>query len=246
VTNELEIIKDFQIAKMMNNGSSITQVIRENTGGEISMQDLTMVTIPAGGATAFEIENNLGESELAREIRGVIVHWNERRAYWKTRMEDHMEGDDKSPDCSSADGKTGSGDPGGSCLKCPMAQFGSAINGKAQACNAQRMLYILRPNSIMPIMLRAAPTSIAPSKKYLFGLAADLIPYWAVETVITLERVGNNPAYSKLKFAIGSRLNDADREQIASYRSELEPALRKTMVNPAIDTAVSTDELLEI
>ena len=59
---ELEIIKDFQIAKIANNGSSITQVIRENTGGDISMQDLTMVTIPSGGATAFEIENNLGES----------------------------------------------------------------------------------------------------------------------------------------------------------------------------------------
>lgn len=228
----LNELTDYRIATLA--GKNVREIVEANTGGAISLQDLTQVTIPAGGSTTFDIANPLGDDTAEKEIEGVLVFWNDRRAYWSKDLDDAD--DDEGgmvPDCSSADGKTGVGSPGGDCSTCIFAAFGSARDGgNAQACKSQRLFFLLRPNGIMPLVIRAAPTSIQPSKKYLFGLAAEMVPYWAITTKITLEAQKNGAIkYSTLNFEAGSILTGDDAAMVDAYRNDLLPALEASMVN---------------
>lgn len=242
----LNVLTDYRIATLA--GKNVREIVEANTGGAISLQDLTQVTIPAGGSTTFDIANPIGEDESAKGIEGVLIFWNDRRSYWKTGFDEAAD-EITPPDCSSADGKTGVGDPGGDCSTCMFATFGTARDGgNAQACKSQRLFFLLRPNSIMPLVIRAAPTSITPSKKYLFGLAAEMVPYWAITTKITLEAQKNGAIkYSTLQFEAGSMLTGDDAAMVNAYRDDLLPALQASMVNaPArADLSASSDPIDE-
>ena len=85
----------------------------------------------------------------------------------------------------------------------------------------------------MPMVIRGAPTSIAPSKKYLFGLASQMVPYWEITTKITLEAQKNGAIkYSTLVFNAGSVLTGDDKAMVERYRNDLLPALEASTVNP--------------
>lgn len=68
------------------------------------------VKLPAGGGTAFEIPSaESDESEMAKDITGVIVYNHPAYAYYR----DKYTGGNNPPDCGSFDGVTGIGNPGG-------------------------------------------------------------------------------------------------------------------------------------
>ena len=240
----LKELTDYRIATI--EGKNVREIVEANTGGAITLQDLTQVTIPAGGSTTFDIANPIGNDEAEKEIEGVLIFWNDRRAYWSVDLDD-IDADEggQVPDCSSADGKTGVGSPGGDCSTCVFAAFGSSRDGgNAQACKSQRLFFLLRPKGIMPLVIRAAPTSIAPSKKYLFGLAAEMVPYWAITTKITLEAQKNGAIkYSTLNFEAGSILTGDDAAMVNAYRNDLLPALEASTINAPARASFSGDSV---
>jgi hypothetical protein len=227
----LDALSDFRIATLGD--ANVREIVEANTGGAITLSDLTQVTIPSGGATSFEIDNPIGDDESEKEIEGVLIYWNDRRSYWMRDLDDLDEGDDRSPDCFSANAVEGMGSPGGDCRTCPLAAWGSQKGGNGQACKAQRLFFFLRSGSIMPIVLRGAPTSIAPSKKYLFGLASEMVPYWGITTKISLDKQGSGAIkYATLHFSAGTRLTGNDLALVERYRNDLLPALEASTVNP--------------
>ena len=92
------------------------------------------VKLPAGG-TAFEIPSAEGEdSEMAKDITGVIVYNHPAYAYYH----DKYTGGNNPPDCSSFDGVNGIGNPGGNCQNCPYNKFGSG-DGQSKLCKNKRI-----------------------------------------------------------------------------------------------------------
>jgi len=213
---------------VLQKDSNIVEIVEENLGSEgVSAYDLDRVKIPAGGATAFEVPTLEGE-ESVKEIEGIIIFWKTARAYWPEKFN----GENNPPQCSSVDGEVGQGTPGGYCSKCPLAQFGSADNGKGQACKQMRQLFIVRENDILPLVLTLPPTSIKPAKQYFMRLASKGIKYTHAVTRITLEKAksGEGITYSKAAFALVKQLEPAICEKIDAFTESIRPMLETVAI----------------
>lgn len=213
---------------VLQKDSNIVEIVEENLGSEgVSAYDLDRVKIPAGGATAFEVPTLEGE-ESVKEIEGIIIFWKTARAYWPEKFN----GENNPPQCSSVDGEVGQGTPGGYCSKCPLAQFGSADNGKGQACKQMRQLFIVRENDILPLVLTLPPTSIKPAKQYFMRLASKGIKYTHAVTRITLEKAksGEGITYSKAAFALVKQLEPAVCTKIDAFTESIRPMLETVAI----------------
>ena len=92
------------------------------------------VKIPSGGGLAFEIPGDDPENpDVAKELIGVIVDHHLINAFWQ----DKYSGGNTPPECSSMEGKVGTGNPGGSCKLCPLNQFGSGEGGHGKGLPEQ-------------------------------------------------------------------------------------------------------------
>jgi len=210
---------DYALAQFGDSGE-IAEIMRENLGGgALQRFDLDQIKVPAGESTTFEIPSIEG-IESVKQVDGVIIHWMTARNYWRIGYDD-SEGSTP-PDCSSDDGVTGVGDPGGACQECPLAQMGSGDEGKGSACTENRVLFLLRPGHLIPSVVKVPTMSIGPNKKYMLGLAARAISYHKATTSITCHTEKNNAGkkYAELDFTLGAKLNGADLEMLSSYRAD--------------------------
>ena len=129
--------------------------------------DFPQVKIPAGGQLSFELPNPLDPDDPTpcKTIEGVIVLQQTANAYWQD-----SDTTGAPPDCSSDDGVTGYGTPGGLCAACPLNTFGSGEGGKGKACKNMKNLYILQDGSPMPLLLPLPPTSLKAFRQYANNL----------------------------------------------------------------------------
>lgn len=210
----------------------VASIIKENVGN-ITAADLDRVRAPGAGGLAWEIQTLEG-AELAQELVGVIVEQREVRAYWASEYE----GGGTPPTCASPDGDVGYGEPGGVCATCPMAVFGTARDGKGkgQACRLMRLLFILRPGSLLPMVLVVPPSSLRAVKQYMFRLANEATKYSTVVTSFTLAKAKNDGGvvYSSIVPALKERLSEGDALRVAQYREALLPVFRQARVD-AVD-----------
>lgn len=193
-------------------------VMKENVGeGGITPFDLDRIKVPAGGGLTWELPSLDGEIIESKTVDGIIVYWKEPRAYWATKYEDS--GGGTPPDCSTFDGIAGTGEPGGECAKCPLAAFGTADKGGGQACKQTRMMFLLRPDSLLPTVLSAPPTSLKAMRGYFLRLAGQAVPYYTVITRFTLEKAksGTGIEYSRIVPAVGARLSKEEVAQVQKY-----------------------------
>ncbi|MGH7179719.1 MAG: hypothetical protein ACREJC_20250, partial [Tepidisphaeraceae bacterium] len=204
-------------------------LIETNLGnGALSPFHLDRIRIPTGGGTSWVVPSLEGERE-AREFEGIILNWREPRAYWQHNFDES--GGGTPPDCSSNDGILGTGTPGGSCEVCPLAQWGSAPRQeRGQACKQMRLLFVLLPGNILPVLVQLPPTSIVPARKYFMRLTSAEIYYHSVITKFTIERTKNKQgiAYAETKLSLAGRLAPeqaaAVQELIKAMATSLERA----------------------
>ena len=131
---------------LANNNILEEALADEYAGLEFSID---RVKLPAGGGTAFEVPAEDGEdTEMVKDITGVILYNHPAYAYYASAFA----GGHAAPDCSSIDGATGIGTPGGDCRRCPFNKFGSG-DGQSKLCKNKRMLYILREGELFPVAL---------------------------------------------------------------------------------------------
>ena len=171
-------------------GAAIREAIAENLGDQqLRLLDLPRITVPAGGGTSWEkADMTTGQVESVKSIQGVLVSYMRQRLYFASSFEEEP---NVPPACVSVDGVTGTGDPGGSCEVCPMAQFGSHRGGRGQACSEVGRIAVLEPGVALPLIINVPPTSLRPLKNYNLGLATKGIRRSRVVTAFELEATKN-------------------------------------------------------
>lgn len=219
VTQSTAVAKRGDFAVLNLERDQIQEIIATNLGGQgLTPFDLDRIRIPGAGSTTWVIPGLEGETE-SKEIVGVIIHHKPPRGYWKEKFG----GQKNPPDCRSEDGISGIGNPGGLCRKCPMAQYGTAVDqagkpAKGQACKEMRFLFMVRETDILPILVCLPPTSLQAVNKYLMRLTSQMVPYYGVVTRLTLEKTKSSSGidYARVVPAMVGKLND---EQLAKMKT---------------------------
>lgn len=158
-------------------------IIRENLKSQpLSFQLFDIVKSPSGGSTVFSVPGISGEA-AEKELTGIILDYTTPRAYWDTP--DPVEG--TPPVCLSQDSILSyEGKP---CSHCPYNDFGSKDGEtNAKACKESVLIFLLRPNNIIPLLVRVPVTSKMLFLRYTTRLVGNLTPLSGVVTRITLEK----------------------------------------------------------
>jgi len=219
---------------------TINAALGTNIGaGGLSEFDLPRIKMPAGGGLQWAVPTLEGEA-MEPSIEGVIVLARDTRAYYSQPISET--GGNQPPDCWSADGTTGSGKPGGACLACPLARYGSAPGSRGQACKQIKQLFVLRGSLLLPEVVTLPPTSLKAAKQYLLKLTSQGVPYYAVVTRIGLERTKNAQgiAYSRAVLSFVRRLAPEEVERAREYHEMLKPLVQRMTVD--LEAAEVQDE----
>ena len=161
-----------------------------------------VVKSPAGGTTAFSVPGLSGD-EIRKELAGIILDYTTPRAYWETQ--EPKEGEP--PACFSRDSVVSH--DGRPCSLCANNDFGSRNGGetRAKACKEQILIFLLRRDNILPLVVRVPVSSKMSFMKYTTRLVGNMTPIYGVVTKITLEKATNKTGqpYSRFGFeAVGS------------------------------------------
>lgn len=210
----------------------LVAMLQNNLGTQIGPYDLDRVKVPSGGGTTWEVPSLEGikKSEV---LEGIILHIKDVRSYWAKSFG----GGNQPPDCSSTDMTHGVGKPGGDCLKCPMAQFGSAIGqdgkpGKGQACKHVRLMLFLRQDDLIPLLVAVPPSSVKGAKKYSLRLVGAGYPYQGVVTQLRLTKTKNATGieYGQIDFAMSRKLKDEEYANVVQIAGALKEVFSQVNV----------------
>lgn len=222
--NQLAVIeaKDLQLVPNANEVKNIMEAMELE---DMSEFPYGRIKAAAGGATLFEVyEPGDEEPENVQEITGVIVMSHPCNAYWDAPF-GKSKSKDKTPVCSSMDGKQGMTRDGEfvACESCPNNQYGTAGDGaRGKACKNMRRIYLLRPDAgdIFPLIYTVPPTGLKAYDNYR---AQVMIKYHGmmqgVMTKITLKKAQNSDgiAYSTPVFTAVGKLPPAEAEGMRNY-----------------------------
>ena len=142
-------------------------IIRANLKSQPLTLDLfDIVKSPSGGSTVFSVPGLSGD-EPAKELMGIVLDYTTPRAYWDTP--DPVEG--TPPVCLSQNSIIS--EDGKACAHCPFNTFGSKDGeSNAKACKESVLLFLLRPNNIIPLLVRVPVTSKQGKPYALFNFEA--------------------------------------------------------------------------
>lgn len=204
------------------------ELLQDALGGDtLSFSDLDRIKVPSGGGQSWEIPSLTGDVS-ARVLEGVIVHKEDRRAYWPYTVEDRPDDSDGRPDCQSTDLIMGIGSPGGECSSCPFNEFNSDIKGgPGKACKETRQLFVLTKNDLLPIVLTVPPTSLRNVREYFVRLLRAQVSPLSVVTSIGLEKADNGKfKFSKVTLTAGERLTPDATGRLRAYAEAMMPAMK--------------------
>ena len=193
-------------------------VIRANLKNQpLSFDLFDIVKSPSGGSTVFSVPGLAGD-EAEKELAGIILDYTTPRAYWDTP--DPVEG--TPPVCLSQNSIISH--DGKSCAHCPYNDFGSKDGeSAAKACKESVLIFLLRPNSIIPVLVRVPVTSKGRFLKYSTRLLSTLTPISSVVTRITLEKATSKAGkpFALFNFEAVNVLNATDAANAREYARQL-------------------------
>ena len=208
-------------------------LLEENLKNQpISYQLFDVIKSPSGGITSFSVQGISGE-EMEKELRGIIIDYSTPRAYWDTP--DPVEG--TPPVCHSRDSVMSS--DGRACVSCPFNDFGSKNGGKTQAkaCKEAVQILLLRPNSIIPVIVRVPVSSKLRFQQYMMRLTGGMLPLSGAVTKITLEKSsskGGKP-FAMYKFELAETLNENVAVTAKAFAQRFKEILSASDDVPALD-----------
>ncbi len=194
------------------------KIIKENLKHQkLSFNLFDVVKSPSGGSTVFSVPTLSGD-EPQKELVGIVLDYTTPRAYWDTP--NPVEG--TPPNCLSGDSVISY--DGKSCARCPYNDFGSKDGeSNAKACKESVLLLLLRPNNILPLLVRIPVTSKPRFMKYVTRLVGNLTPISGVVTKITLEKAtskGGNP-YALFNFEAVGTLTPQETEVAREFGKQV-------------------------
>ena len=228
--------KETSFAILEQDPGELKEMIEMNLGSfEPTPFDLTNIKWPTGGGTSFVVPGPKGEKSEP-EIQGVIIHTQAVRAYWPT-----ADPSAEPPQCSSADCKTGVGNPGGSCKLCSFAQFGSGKDN-SQACNNKLRLFMMQPDGVLPIVLSIPPSSIKLARKFFVSLVSARMQIFSVVIGVSLNKVKSTKGivYSQAEFKVIGELSEEEAVKMKAVADSMRPMLTDVS-HPDVESAIDLD-----
>lgn len=208
--NDTQIVDMDGFAALLQHEALSIVIAEECQGLEFSFD---RVKLPAGGGTTFEIPSaESADGESVKELTGVIVYNHPSYAYYRN----NYTGGKNPPDCSSFDGMTGVGNPGGWCAECPYNKFGSGAGGMGKLCKNKRTLYLLRPGERFPLTLSLPVGSLKSFAQYVKSQLSRGRRLSNIVTKITLRKAVNSSGitYSQAVFTFDRLLTQEECEVI--------------------------------
>lgn len=153
------------------------------------------------------------------------------RAYWDTP--DPVEG--TPPVCMSQNSIISY--DGRPCAHCPYNDFGSKDGGSgAKACKESILLFLLRPNSIIPLLVRVPVTSKPRFLKYATRLLSTLTPISSVVTKITLEKATSKQGkpYALFNFQMANSLSPEEADRARNFGQQFMEIVNTTELAPKL------------
>lgn len=200
---------------------------------QLTLDLFDVVKSPSGGSTVFAVPTLNGE-EPAKELTGIILDYTTPRAYWDTA--DPVEG--TPPTCMSQNGIISA--DGKACLRCPYNDFGSRDgNSNAKACKESVLLFLLRPDNIIPLLVRVPVSSKGRFLRYATRLLSALTPINSVVTSVTLTKTVNKTGqpYSLFDFNAIRALSPEETEQAQRYTRQFMELVSASQMTPEISEA---------
>ena len=215
--------------------TNVLDVIKDNLKHQpLSYSLFDTIKSPSGGSTVFSVPSIAGE-EAEKELVGIILDYSTPRAYWDTP--DPIEG--TPPVCYSQDSLISF--EGKSCNRCQFNDFGSNIkeDSNAKACKESVAIFLLRPDKILPVIVRIPVSSKRLFLKYTTRLVSNLTPINGVVTRITLEKAtskGGKP-YALYSFEAVSTLTPEETANARAFGQkfmEILNAAEETVIKEAV------------
>ena len=214
--------------------SNALDIIRDNLKHQPLTFDLfDLVKSPSGGSTVFSVPGLSGE-EPEKELTGIILDYTTPRAYWDTP--DPVEG--TPPVCLSPDSVVSH--DGKPCARCVYNDFGSKDGeSNAKACKESVLLFLLRPNNILPLLVRVPVTSKPRFLKYMTRLVGTLTPISSVVTKITLEKATSKTGkpYALFNFEAVSMLSPEESTQAREFARQFMEIVNLSEMTPVLEEA---------
>ena len=241
--NELAVQETQEMALATQQDFTMDDMMEELDGlGSISFEK---IKIPSGGGIAFEVPtDNPEEPDSQKAIDGVIVLHQPCNVYFRNKF---GETDEKLPDCSSPDGKTGYMRDSGTektCASCKFNQFGSGEGGTGKACQNRIDLYILMDGHDFPVVLSLPATSIKAFKTYLTTLVLHKQALRRVRTQITLKKAQSSGGITYLDYE--SKQSAAEKQALEKqnriFRQNQESANRAPVKGVSGSGGISSKE----
>ena len=209
-------------------------LIRANLKSQPLTLDLfDLVKSPSGGSTVFEVPGLTG-TEAEKELTGIILDYTMPRAYWDTP--DPVEG--TPPVCMSQDSIISH--DGKACAHCPYNDYGSKDGeSNAKACKESVLLFLLRPNSIIPLLVRVPVSSKPRFLKYSTRLLSTLTPISSVVTKITLEKATSKQGkpYALFNFQTVGTLTTEEAAQARAFGQQFMEIVNAAQMVPELAEA---------
>lgn len=209
-------------------------IIRTNLKSQPLTLDLfDIVKSPSGGSTVFSVPGLAGD-EAEKELSGIILDFTTPRAYWDTP--DPVEG--TPPVCLSQNSIISH--DGKACAHCPYNDFGSKDGeSSAKACKESVLLFLLRPQSIIPLLVRVPVTSKPRFLKYSTRLLSTLTPISSVVTKITLEKATSKQGkpYALFNFQTVDKLSPAEAAQARAFGRQFMEIVNAAQMAPELAEA---------
>ena len=209
-------------------------IIRENLKNQpLSLDLFDLVKSPSGGATVFSVPGLAGD-EAEKELTGIILDYTTPRAYWDTP--DPVEG--TPPICMSQDSIVSH--DGKACAHCPYNDFGSKDGeSNAKACKESVLLFLLRPDSILPLLVRVPVTSKSRFLKYSARLLSTLTPISGVVTRITLEKATSKAGkpYALFNFQVVNTLGPEEAARARAFAQQFMEIVNTDELVPELSEA---------
>lgn len=235
MTTELVKTEDFKLAIAEMDIATLTQSIADIAGPSgIDPRMMPKVHVPAGVVPQGQKPKwAVPDGESVDTIEGVLIHIRYPRALFE---KPYKPGVADPPQCASEDSITGVGIPGGLCNgdaekgipKCEYNEWGTrkifdpTSDSNAKACGEQRMLYVLRSGSVLPLTIQVSPGSLKPYTQFSLSMIdhGGIKFGYLVEFGLVVEG-----GYSQITFARKGKLSDDQREAVKVYAKEIVPFL---------------------
>jgi len=207
-------------------------IVNQNLKNQpLSYQLFDVIKSPSGGITSFSVPG-LSGNNMEDELTGIILDYTTPRAYWNTP--DPVEG--MPPDCYSKDSIISS--DGKPCSHCVYNDFGSK-NGdsNAKACKESIQLLLLRPDNLIPVIVRVPASSKLLFQKYMLRLLGRMLPLSGVVTKITLSKVTSREGkpYAMYNFEMVKQLESNEAVNAKAYGQKFTAVLNVDDVSETIE-----------